>query len=281
MGKPAVRGRNRLQSSLFGSGRKARPGSESVGEFPCWYDTFFLDSADDVCFLLCFAIVFFTHMTQWLRISTKTQAEQHASLPHDPSPEQQRASSSWEVMKRSLLLLLPSRRCLGSLLFSLLLLFPLGAAWATNEVTLTFENTDIRTVIKKVGELSRTTFLFDPEQVQGKITLLAPQKVSPEEALRLLQSALALHGYRMVKKEEGAWILPVEKAVQTETIIEVVPLKYAKAEEVAYTLSCIAPPGVHIAPYSPTNSLIISGDPEAVAELIGVLKEKKEESGGE
>jgi general secretion pathway protein D len=183
-------------------------------------------------------------------------------------------------MKRSLLLLLPSRGCLGRLFLSLLLLFPSGVAWATNEVTLTFENTDIRTVIKKVGELSRTTFLFDPEQVQGKITLLAPQKVSPEEALRLLQSALALHGYRMVKKEEGAWILPVEKAVQTETSIEVVPLKYAKAEEVAYTLSYIAPPGVYIAPYSPTNSLIISGDPEAVAELIGILKEKKEESRG-
>jgi len=176
--------------------------------------------------------------------------------------------------------LLPCRRCLGNLLLALLLLFPLRA-WAANEVTLTFEHTDIRTVIKKVGELTRTTFLFDPEQVHGKITLLAPQKVSPEEALRLLQSALALHGYRMVKKEEGAWIVPTEKAVQTETIIKVVPLKYAKAEEVAYTLSYIAPPGVRIAPYSPTNSLIISGNPEAVKELIGVLQEKKKESGGE
>jgi len=163
------------------------------------------------------------------------------------------------------------------LLLSLLLLFPLGVAWATNEVTLTFENVDIRTVIKKVGELSRTTFLFDPEQVQGRITLLAPQKVSPEEALQLLQSALALHGYRMVKKEKGAWILPVERAVPTETTIEVVPLKYAKAEEVAYTLSFVTPPGVRIVPYLPTNSLIISGDPEAVAGLIGVLEEKKEE----
>jgi general secretion pathway protein D len=179
-------------------------------------------------------------------------------------------------MKRSLLLLLPSRGCLAKLFLPLLLLLPPGAAWAANGVTLAFENADIRTVIKRVGELSRTTFLFDPEQVQGKITLLAPKKVSPEEALRLLQSALALHGYRMVKREEGTWILPVEKAVQTETIIEVVPLEYAKAEEVAYTLSYIAPPGVLVAPYPPTNSLIISGDPEAVAELIGVLKEKKE-----
>ncbi len=171
------------------------------------------------------------------------------------------------------------RKFLGSALLCFCLLLSLEAAWATNEVAFTFENQDIQAVIKKVGELTRTTFLFDPEQVKGKITLLSPKKVSPEQALKLLQSALALHGYTLVKKEEGTWIVPAEKAIQLATIIEVVPLKYARAEEVADTLSWLAPPGVRIVPYYPTNSLIISGNPEAVKELIGVLggQEKKAE----
>jgi len=114
--------------------------------------------------------------------------------------------------------------------------------------------------------------------VKGKISLLPPKKVSPEEALKLLQSALALHGYALLKKEGGTWIVPAEKAIQLATIIEVVPLKYARADEVADTLSWIAPSGVRIAPYYPTNSLIISGNPEAVEKLIGVLRGKEKEA---
>jgi type II secretory pathway component GspD/PulD (secretin) len=41
--------------------------------------------------------------------------------------------------------------------------------------------------------------------------------------------------------------------------IKVVPLDYARAGELAYTLSSIAPPSVRVVPYNPTNSLIISG----------------------
>lgn len=176
---------------------------------------------------------------------------------------------------------LPVRRFLGGVFLYLCLLVLLEAAWATNQVVFTFENEDIQTVIKKVGELTGTTFLFDPEQVKGKITLLSPRKVLPEEVLKLLQSALALHGYTLLKKEEGTWIVPTEKATQLATIIEVVPLEYAKADEMADTLSWFAPPGVRIVPYYPTNSLIISGNPEAVKELIGVLRGKEKKAEGQ
>lgn len=176
---------------------------------------------------------------------------------------------------------LTSRRFLESVLLCLCLLIPLEAAWATKEIAFTFENTDIQTVIKKVGEFTGATFLFDPEQVKGKITLLSPKKVSPEEALKLLQSALALHGYTLLKKAESLWIVPAAQAAQTATTIEVVPLNYARADEVAYTLSWIAPPGVQVIPYSPTNSIIISGNPEAVEQLLGILRRKEKKAEGQ
>jgi len=183
-------------------------------------------------------------------------------------------------MELFLCLFLTSKRLLKGVFPCLCLLVHLEAAWATNEIAFSFEDVDIQVVLKKVSELTRTTFLFDPEQVKGKITLLAPQKVSPEGALKLLQSVLALHGYTLLKKEEGIWVVPAEEIAQAATTIEVVPLKYAKAAEVAETLSWISPPGVRIVPYYPTNSLIISGNPEAVAELIRILREKVKEGGG-
>jgi hypothetical protein len=54
----------------------------------------------------------------------------------------------------------------------------------------------------------------------------------------------------------------------------VVPLTYARAGEVAYALSWVAPPSVRIVPYYPTNSLIISGHPAAVEELVDIIKRR-------
>ncbi len=55
-------------------------------------------------------------------------------------------------------------------------------------------------------------------------------------------------------------------------IIKVVPLTYARAGELAYTLSLVAPPRVRIVPYYPINSVIISGPPAAVEQIIDIIK---------
>ncbi len=157
---------------------------------------------------------------------------------------------------------------------SLCLLFvsAAGPALADTSGLFTFENADIQTVVTQVAALTGITFLFDPEQVKGRITLLAPKGVSPAEALELLKSALALQGYTLLSRAEGMWIVPAERVVDEAFTIKVVPLTYARAGEVAYALSWVAPPAVRIVPYYPTNSLIISGHPAAVEGLIDLIK---------
>jgi general secretion pathway protein D len=147
-----------------------------------------------------------------------------------------------------------------------------GPAVADTSRFFTFEDADIQTVVKQVAALTGITFLFDPEQVKGKITLLAPKAVAPEEALELLRSVLALHGYTLLSRAEGIWIVPAELVASEVFTIKVVPLSYARAGEVAYALSWVAPPSVRIVPYYPTNSLIISGHPATVEGLIDLIK---------
>ncbi len=53
----------------------------------------------------------------------------------------------------------------------------------------------------------------------------------------------------------------------------VIKLQYAAAEELAPVLAAVAPPGVRIIAYPPTNSLIISGN----SAIIGKLKAKDAE----
>lgn len=161
---------------------------------------------------------------------------------------------------------------LSAIFLGLLLVFPAGPAWATPSGVFSFENADIETVVKHVGGLTGITFLFDPEQVRGKITLLSPKSVSPVEALGLLRSALALHGYALLGRAEGMWIVPAVQVAHEAMTVKVVRLNYAWADELAYTLSWVAPPWVRIVPHYPTNSLIISGPPAAVEKLVDIIK---------
>ena len=142
---------------------------------------------------------------------------------------------------------------------------------AAARASFTFENADIQAVIKEFAAHTRIPFLFDPAEVTGRITLLAPAGVSPAEALELLRSALALLGYALLDRAGAMWIVRAEPAAGEAFVVRVVPLTYASADEVAYTLAWIAPPSVRVVPYPPTNSLIIAGHPEPVAELLGVI----------
>jgi general secretion pathway protein D len=163
-------------------------------------------------------------------------------------------------------------RLAWTVLFGVLVVCPPEPARATPAEPFAFENAEVSTVVKHVGQLTGITFLFDPEQVKGKITLLSPTSVSPAEALELLKSALAVHGYRLVSGAGGMWIVPAERLGPAAVTVKVVPLEHALAGELANTLRWVAPPGVRIVPYHRTNSLIISGPPAAVQKLIDIIK---------
>jgi type II secretory pathway component GspD/PulD (secretin) len=108
--------------------------------------------------------------------------------------------------------------------------------------------------------------------VQGKITVLAAGEGTPAQALELLRSALALHGYLLVARPEGMWILPAQEAAGAGVVVRVIRLTYVDAEDVALTLSWAAPPGVRIAPFYPTNSVVISGPEAAVEQMVDAIR---------
>lgn len=94
--------------------------------------------------------------------------------------------------------------------------------------------------------------------------------------MHLFGLAVILTGFAMpLVAEAESTPLPVAREPVEATIIEVVPLTYARAGELAYTLSLIALPRVRIVPYNPTNSLIISGPRTSVEQLIDIIKPSK------
>src|SRR5918993_40149 len=147
-----------------------------------------------------------------------------------------------------------------------------ASALGVSDTRFTFQNEDIKTVIAEVARLTRTPFLFDPARVKGMVTLLVPGDVTPAQAFDLLQSALALHGYTVIPRPEGVWVVPARDIARSEFVVRIIRLTYADAAEVAATLSWVAPPGTRIVPHSPTNSVVIAGDITAVEQLIDAIR---------
>src|SRR5262249_9705782 len=130
----------------------------------------------------------------------------------------------------------PFRSRLSRLWASLLLCLALGAEPVSalpSQVRLDFVDADIHVVIDAVARITGTTFLFAPGRVKGKITVLAPYAVSPAQALQLLRSALALHGYVLIVRPESTSIVPATDVAHTSFVVKMVRLKYANASEVA------------------------------------------------
>jgi general secretion pathway protein D len=75
-------------------------------------------------------------------------------------------------------------------------------------VTINFDDTDIRLFIKYISELTGNIFVID-EKVRGKVSVLAPTKVSVEEAYRIFESVLEVHGYTTVPSGEIIKIVPI------------------------------------------------------------------------
>ena len=148
-----------------------------------------------------------------------------------------------------------------------------GSALGVTQGQLAFKDADIQAVIEEVAKLTKTTFLFDPSRVKGKITVLAADPVTPAQALELLRSVLALHGYVLVARPEGTWIVAAQPAT-AHVVVRAVRLSYVDAEDVAWTLSWVAPPGVGIVPFHPTNSVVISGPEDAVERIVDVIRQR-------
>ena len=163
----------------------------------------------------------------------------------------------------------------AALLLALLLTTSPTAALETPRAPFVFDNADIKMVVAEVARRTQTTFLYDPTQVKGPITVIAPGDVTPAQALDLLRSALALHGYTMVSRPEGMWIVRPHDIATWDFVVRVVPLTYADAGDVASTLAWVAPRGVRIAPHFPTNSVVIAGDSAAVEQMINAIHQSK------
>lgn len=134
-----------------------------------------------------------------------------------------------------------------------------------------FPNVEITDVIKAISELTGKNFIIDPG-VRGKITIVAPSKISVAEAYKAFLSALAINGFTVVPS--GAF-LKVKSARNAQRdnidtfsgayypnsdqmITRIIHLKHISAAQVNRDLRILPSKDGEMNIYEPTNSIIIS-----------------------
>ena len=149
-----------------------------------------------------------------------------------------------------------------------------------------YPNADIRDVIKAISELTGKNFIID-NNVNGKITIVAPTRITVAEAWKAFLSALAINNYTIVPSGKFLKIKNARQAqkdsIETysgsyypnaeQMITRIALIKYISAEELVKTLRPLLSNNGEMNAYQQTNSLIISDFGSNIDRLMKIISE--------
>jgi general secretion pathway protein D len=155
-------------------------------------------------------------------------------------------------------------------------------------ISMDFDQVDIKVFIKFISELTGKNFVVD-DKVRGKVTVLSPSKISVEEAYKVFESVLEVHGFTTVPAGKVIKVVPSVEARQKSVelrktpgfvprpddriITQIIPLLHANAQEVRKLLApMVSKQGVVIA-YDPTDTLIITDFQSNIQRLLSIVEE--------
>ncbi|MFZ5570395.1 MAG: type II secretion system secretin GspD [Thermodesulfobacteriota bacterium] len=156
---------------------------------------------------------------------------------------------------------------------------------AKRYVSIDFNNVDIQVFIKFISELTGKNFVVD-ERVKGKVTIISPSKITEKEAFKVFESVLEVHGFATVKAGEIVKIVPAPDArtknidtllkesrreTDDKIVTQIVPLKYAGAEEVKRLLAPLISKNSVMLSYPQTNMLIMTDIYSNIQRLMRII----------
>lgn len=181
------------------------------------------------------------------------------------------------------------------LLLACLLLF-MSAVWISSsyaqnklqpdtEIAFNFVEVEIPTVIKFISEITGYNFIFD-ERIKGKITIIAPTKLSIDESFNLFTSILTLKGFTIIPSGHQTYkIIPSSLAKQQGRIpdddtapvnegyiTKLLPTEHIEVDEALQFLRPVVSRDGHISSFGPGNLLLIVDSAVNVDKIMSILE---------
>jgi general secretion pathway protein D len=152
-------------------------------------------------------------------------------------------------------------------------------------IAFNFVDVEIPTVIKFISEITGINFIFD-DKIKGKITIIAPAKLSVDDSFSLFTSVLNLKGYTIIQlgpktykiipssqaKEEGKISTDEKVPVNEAYITKLIPTQNIKAEDTIQFLRPVISKDGYISAFGPGNLLLVVDSAVNMEKIASILK---------
>jgi general secretion pathway protein D len=153
-------------------------------------------------------------------------------------------------------------------------------------ITIDFENVDIHLFIKYISELTGKNFIVD-RTVNGNVTIISPTKISEEEAYRVFESVLEVHGYTTVDAGAVTKILPavearsqnirtfrsnIAESAEDQMVTQLIPLKHTTPDEIKKVLAPLVSKTSVVIAHTQSGMLIVTETLSNIQRLIAIIE---------
>ena len=156
---------------------------------------------------------------------------------------------------------------------------------SANNVTFNFVDVDLPVITKFISEITGKNFIFD-EKVKGKITIIAPSKLSIDEAFNLFTSVLDLKGFTVVPsgveaykivpsadaKQQGLRVSTEGAPVNESYVARLITLKSVSAEDALHFFQPLVSKDGHISVFGPGNLLLVIDSGTNVDKILSLTE---------
>ena len=155
------------------------------------------------------------------------------------------------------------------------------------DVSLNFDNTDIREVVKIVlGDVLEVSYTLDPS-VQGTASLTTARPLSRDLLIPTLETLLRMNNAALVERGGRYQVVPINKAVQGRVVpqlgssaralpegysVQVVPLQYVGAAEMTEILEPLAPEGSIVRVDTLRNLIVVAGTSPEMSSMLETIQ---------
>lgn len=158
-----------------------------------------------------------------------------------------------------------------------------GAA-SGDQITLNFQDVDIRALINTVSEITGRSFIVDP-RVKGQVTVVSGGPLEADQIYDVFLSVLAVHNFSAVPSGDVTKIIPNNLVKQEPTpttygemeadgarqVTQVYKLKHASVQELVPILRPLLPPTSHFAAHAPSNTLVFTDSRANVRRILDII----------
>jgi general secretion pathway protein D len=154
-----------------------------------------------------------------------------------------------------------------------------------NLITMNFQDVDIPVLAKFISEITGKNFVVD-ESVRGKVSIISPTKVTPQQAYSIFQSVLQLKGFATVQAGPIVKIVPAREVRETaalttsqepgevrgdEYVTRMVKLKNIDAASLVNVIQPMVSHDGLVAAYPEDNTLILTDNAYNIQRLLKII----------